>query len=693
MSHADPQPPTDHKLVKTEVFDADMMRVLADHEGVPHDVKKKMKAYRKRATDGNKVQVVYEYGEWMRSLAKGRIYPQKALGLQSFPREVRSALGAKYYFDLDIANAQPVLLVSLAKENGWVCAKLEEYTLNRSAKLQEVMKELGCDRDDAKQFCLSIMFGKKYRNVPQYYMELMEEINAITENCSSKYPEMFACAVKKAKKQNDGRNPKASCLAFVVQDLEAEVWKSMSQAVAGLGRSMDVNIHDGGLVSLEEGDDEQSIGIFTRQVEAEVQKKWPTICLTGEFMKHTFVAPPPELMRGMVKESEYQAQKTKFEEKRFYCSETNTICEEIGDELRHVNKSDGRSHFASYNFQKVVDNKIETQSFFAEWIEDRQMRTIDKLVFKPGGSGLGEYNLYRGMVGSRETTIVPKIVKRFRNLLYHNAGKDDIMNDYFTKWLALLVQKPWVVPGVVLILVNDVQGTGKDTLFNFVGDKVVGREYFKNITNAKEQVFNTHSQVQEKCLFMKFEEANGYDNRHFADMLKALATGGSALINPKNIKPYRVDTFPHLVMTTNNKVPVKIEPNDRRFCITKTSSDFRGNTDFWNETYELFERPEAGYSVWSYLNDIDLSTFNVKDFPKNDYHEGLAHVETSATDAFVDSLEELEECSASELHSQYVMFCRENGYEPRSCVWFSRELSSLSKIKRKVVHKQSRYYM
>lgn len=692
---SDPQPPTDFKLVKTEMYDADMMAVLANHEGVPYDVKKKLKAYRKRATNGNHVQVVYEYGKWMKALAKGRISPQRGLGLQSFPRNVRSALAAKYYFDMDIANAQPVLIVNLAKENGWVCSKLEEYTLNRSAKLQEVMEHLGCNRDDAKQFCLSMVFGAKYRNLPMYYVELMEEIEGITKNCSVKYPDIMAQAVKKVNHEKDGRKPEPTCLSFVVQDLEAEVWKVMAQAVEGLGRAMDVNIYDGGLVSLEDGDDVESISDFTRQVEAEVQKRWPAICLTGEFLTHTFEAPPQHLMRGMVREAEYQAQKTLFEEKRFYCMETNTICEETADGLRHVAKTNGGSQFASFNFSRVIDNAVKVQSFFNDWIEDPKMRTIERLVFKPEGCGADEYNLYRGMVGAKPAEVVPEIVERFKLILFHNAGKDAVMNDYFTKWMALLVQKPWVIPGVALIVVGE-QGTGKDTLFNFVGDKVVGTECFKNITDAKEQVFNTHSQVREKCLFMKFEEANGYDNRQFADMLKALATGGSAIINPKNVKPYRIDTFPHLVMTTNPKTgmpPVKVEPSDRRFCISQTSSDLIGNTAFWNETHELFGRAEAGHSVWKFLNELDLSGFDVKAFPKTEYHESLAHTEVSPVKAFVDSLEELEECSATELHSKYGFFCRDNGFEVKNVIWFGRELAAYSRVRRLIRDGRSRYYI
>ena len=155
---------------------------------------------------------------------------------------------------------------------------------------------------------------------------------------------------------------------------------------------------------------------------------------------------------------------------------------------------------------------------------------------------------------------------------------------------------------------------------------------------------------------MKFEEANGYDNRQFSDMLKSLVTCGTALINAKGVKPYSINTFPHLCMTTNNCIPVKVEADDRRFCITKTSAEFIGNVAFWNETYKLFEMPEAGHSVWKYLMGIDLSNFNVKDFPKNDYHEGLAHVEIGSTESFAAQLEVLEECTATELHEAYKQY-------------------------------------
>ena len=61
--------------------------------------------------------------------------------------------------------------------------------------------------------------------------------------------------------------------------------------------------------------------------------------------------------------------------------------------------------------------------------------------------------------------------------------------------------------------------------------------------------------------------------------------------------------------------------------------------------------------------------------------------------AFVDSLEELEECSASELHSKYGFFCRDNGFEVKNVIWFARELASQMKVKRRVKDGRSKYYI
>ena len=680
---------SDAKIVKVELYDADAMVVLANHDGIDVDVKRALKSYRRLRENGNQVQVVYEHGKELKKLRRGRIYPRNARGLQSLPSDIRAALAAKYYWDIDIANAQPVLLTAWSKKNGWACPRLEEYTLNRSEKLGEVMDALACDRDAAKEFCLAILFGliAKYRKVPDYFSALMDEIDVISKNCAAANPELFEIC-----KKADKKNPYASCLAHYIQTKESEVLLFIDSWLKGKGRGLDVLIHDGGLVR-RLPEETQFPSELLRDVETAIEAEFGfRVRMEQKPLINTYGVIASEVMRGMVRESEYQARKMKFEETNFWCMDTHSIVEELGEVLRHTTTG-AQSQYVSWNFEKTVDGEIKTQSFIMNWLDDSKRRTIQGLVFKPEGCADDEYNLYKGMAGSKPTDVREDIVGRFKLLLVHNAGKDDVMTDYITKWLALLVQKPWIIPGVAIILVNEKQGSGKDTFVDFIGKRVVGEELYSLITDAKKDVFGPHSQTQEKCLLMKFEEANGYDNRTLSDVLKALITQKTALINPKGLKAYTVDTYTHLMMTTNNPVPVKVEADDRRFCIVKTSDEFVGNRDFWKETYRLLEAPEAAHSIWKYLMGIDISGFDVRAFPKNDYHQSLAHTEVSSTTAFVNSLEELEECSGTQLHQKYLTFCRDNGHEAKNCVHFCRLLSSIAKLKRRTVSGKSLYSM
>jgi hypothetical protein len=247
---------------------------------------------------------------------------------------------------------------------------------------------------------------------------------------------------------------------------------------------------------------------------------------------------------------------------------------------------------------------------------------------------------------------------------------------------------------VAIVLINTDQGTGKETLMEFIGSKVVGHSYYKNIKNVETELFDTHSVAFDKTLFMKLEEVNGTVNRKFSDMLKAMITSTSCSINPKRMNKYTINAYPHIVMTTNNPVPVKVEPGDRRFCISYTSSDFKGDTEFWNDTYRLLELPDAGFIVYHYLKSIDLKGFNPTEFPKTAYHTQLSESEVPSEVAFITASEPFDKLSGTGLHRLYVQWCQEQGVVPKSLVHFGRCLAPLVErniIIRKVISTHSFY--
>ena len=669
----------DLKIVKVELFDVNAMERLASHDGISVDIKKQLKAYKRMRQNGNEVQIVYEYAKSMKHIKKGRMYPQRGLGLQTFPSDVRAVLAQPTHFDLDMENSQPVLLAQLCDKHGWKCEKLKEYVANRSSKLSEIMEILECDRDAAKNMCIAVMFGGVYKKAPLFIKDLTKELQEIGINIIRTYPDIFKLCLKE-------KSPQNSCVAHVIQDLEFNILQFIDKTLKSLGRSMDVYIHDGGLVRKLDGETHFPVDLL-RLCETEVQTHFGFhITLSEKEMKHTFSF-KTDVMRSMyVSEKEYQARKELFEENHFYCTETATVCcTDRHDLLVHISKTDASAYASPFNFQKTIDNKVRITEFIPEWIRDPMKRTIHKLIFYPdvAHEEPDSYNLFAGLEGSRpveECKESQAIIDRWTLLVQQNAGKNEEMYQYMLKWFALSVQKPFAVPGVALVLINIAQGTGKDTLGEFHGSKVIGRSYYKNIKNVETELFDAHSTAFDKTLFLKLEEANGSLNRKFSDMLKAIITSTSVTINPKGMKKYTTEAFPHVMMTTNNPIPVKTEKGDRRFCISYTSSDYVGDRVFWDETHRLLGLPEAGHVIHEYLMRIDLHEFKPQDFPRSEYHKHLSDHEVSSEQLFITLCEPFTDLKGSQLHELYLEYCRIENKQPKNDVHFCRALAPMLEL-------------
>jgi hypothetical protein len=682
---------TDLKVVKQEIFSIDALENLTAHDGVSADVKKMLKAYKKRRTDGNRVNVIYEYGKSMRIAQKGRLYPQKGMGLQNFPSDVRSALAQQYYWDVDMVNSQPVILIQMAERNGWKCDELRDYVENRSTWLNNIMTELDCDRDAAKTLCLATMFGGRYKKSPDFIKRLANELAQIGSNMVNANPDILKLVSKES-------NPASSCVAHVLQDTEFRILRFIDNFFQTKDRFMDCYIHDGGLVRKMDGEHSFPESLLRQAEEAVCNEFGIKISLAVKPLVHSFEFKKDVMRTQYTSEREYQQRKEEFEEDHFYCIENESIMTITEDQLVSTSKTNANAVFANYNFQKTHNQRIVIDEFFPLWVKDPTKRTIQKLVFNPNLNCEvdGCYNTFRGLKGAIEvpSTRTNEIIQRFNDLVRVNAGDNDDYALYLKKWLAHGIQRPYEIPGVAIILINENQGTGKETLMDFMGKKVFGMEYYKNIKNVETELFDAHSTAMDKTLLLKLEEVNGSLNRKFSDMLKGIITATTATINPKGFKKYTIDAFPRVVMTTNNAVPVKVEASDRRFCIFYTSSMYMGNIEFWKETYDLFGLPEAGHIVHEYLKSVDLNGFEVQQFPRTDYHQALSETEVASEKEFIAQSEPFTDLFALDLHKQYVAYCQSNGYVPKGVVHFSRSLTPMVETKvltKRFLHGKSVY--
>jgi hypothetical protein len=272
---------------KTEIYDVDMMTRLLRHDGISQEDKKKLQRYRKKREDGNQVRVTYNFGAQYQGIQMGRVYPIHRIGCEGFPRDIRSCLYEKYYWDVDMENAQPVLLVHLAKRLGMACPALEEYCSKRKEVLEEIMADVNYTRDDAKTLCLSVIFGG-FRDQHPLLPKMFLELKNLAVLVSNENLELFQIA-KKDKDNKDKYNPQGSCLAVFIQNEERTILMEIDKCLMKKGRSMDSWIHDGGLVRKLPNEKEFPSSIL-REVEKEVfETTGYAITLAIKPMKHTFV--------------------------------------------------------------------------------------------------------------------------------------------------------------------------------------------------------------------------------------------------------------------------------------------------------------------------------------------------------------------------------------------------------------------
>lgn len=659
MADQDPKPIDDFRMVKTEMFDTDVLYELCKHQGVSADVKKKLKAYRKKAVNGNQVQVIYEFGESTKSIQKGRVYPQKGLGLQSFPREVRSALAQKYCWEIDMVNSQPSLLVQLCKKNNWPYEKIEEYTLNRSTKLNDVMNELNCDRDTAKELIISILFGGKAgMKLSKYFQDLTNELEMVADKVYQTQPKYAKIADNQVKK-DPTKNVKASCLAHYLQAKESVLMRSIDIFIKSKSRYLAVNIHDGGFVSKEK-DETFFPTELLREIEQHIDSVFHIkVQLEQKPIVHTYVFQnESKLIPNDIVINDIYA--------------TKKFIELCGDSIRRVGSdifvldSDGRWCKDKFHIRSKVLS-FEKQLIF------NQESALGTKIFDYGGNNLKVNALMENIIHFAPEGDLPiqlayeftenksddkeTILNYFNDLLNIASGNSQPIKDYILKYFAHMIQKPLDLPGICLILSGE-KGCGKDTLGDFLIQYVVGSLYSHNY-NKSSQFVEKHDCERMNRLLIKVEEADRKIFREHSSDLKSMITGKTQQFNPKGLNAITVINYIRMIFTTNIGCPVDLDA-ERRFLLTACSNEKRGDSEYWVGLYKSMFNDQAGRVVADYLLSVSLDDYNVRCLPENEYQQYIAESEKTSEEVFVKQLVTEDWITMKQLFDLYVSYCCEN---------------------------------
>jgi hypothetical protein len=308
-------------------------------------------------------------------------------------------------------------------------------------------------------------------------------------------------------------------------------------------------------------------------------------------------------------------------------------------------------------------------------------REYNRLIYSPSGRcEADEYNTFFPLVGSHlPCSDGSDGLRRFLEIVLNLVNGNEVHSDYLLKWIALKLQKPWVVPGVCLVFTGE-HGVGKSLIWTILGEKIIGRNQFVYSTNIAKDIFDTHSEAQNSNLLCVMEEASSNITHKMANELKAKITSNLAIINPKYVKAFTISTFMSWVILTNDSSPVKLESGDRRYCIFHTGSGHKGDDLYWKDTVEMFGHDEVIGSIYKYLMDLDLSGFIVTKFPVTELREVMMDAERPVEEMFLREIAgtlEGDEWSGTnqEFYRIYVEWCRKYDIRPKSAIGLGRDLT------------------
>lgn len=271
-----------------------------------------------------------------------------------------------------------------------------------------------------------------------------------------------------------------------------------------------------------------------------------------------------------------------------------------------------------------------TQPKSKQWLMSKFRRTYPNgIVFLPNQEVEGTYNHWQGF--SVEPADVKDASRGCKLFLKHVrdviCSGDEEKYQYMLGWMAHLVQKPEEKPGVAIVY-RGKKGTGKDTVFNYLGRLI--RNHYIVLAN-QDQLVGKFNQHEEKCLLLHAEEGFWAGDKKAQGSLQTKITSEHVMIEPKGMNAFQIKSCLRLFISSNERWVVPASEDERRYFVLNVSEKHRRDSNYFKALRAELEGSGPSHLL-TYLMRLDISDFQVRDVPDTEAlaeqkAQGLRNVE------------------------------------------------------------------
>lgn len=556
-------------------------------------------------------------------LGFGRVYGTRG-SMERLEKEIRGTLCKEFYHDIDVVNCHPVLLVQFAKRYyNMDLPEVAKYCENR----EEYLSKISDCRETAKTDVIKIMYGGK--NSYDVLEPFCNEVNQFTLTVMSdkKYSDLLREVAK------EGGNVGGSFLSYVLQTEERRVMMAIRKSFIHNNWSVDVLSYDGVQPRRQNGKVITSDLLFDAQQAILTDTGYSVKLIEKTFQSYNVPDESSEVAPKVSRDL-YLERKSLFEENHFYYSPSNTIAEFKNNQLMFYDIPHAKTYLNTFDFKHGKGLKDRT-SFIDLWLNDDSRRTVHLIDQKPSDDP-EVFSPPLTFRYSQSEESDEKAVPLFQEFMAVLLNREQIVIDYVTKWIAHILQHPFVNP-LTCILLSGRKGCGKDTLGDFLQEWIIGDKLCHNYTSTTQFWDNYDCDRMGKFL-IKLEEASGYLNKKHVGDLKARVTSRTNTVNPKGKGSITSSNYNRYLMTLNEGEGVKTEEGERRFLTVACGAEWIGNLDQWGLLRQTLFTPSGARAVGDWLMSLDLTTFKVNQLPKTDHMDMLMDTAKTPLDLFLADL-------------------------------------------------------
>lgn len=321
------------------------------------------------------------------------------------------------------------------------------------------------------------------------------------------------------------------------------------------------------------------------------------------------------------------------------------------------------------------------------WLNSESRREYDGVIFAPGSSVPGFYNLWRGFAVEPRQGGCDLFWQHVRTVI---CGGNEHHYSYLRKWLAHLVQNPAELPGVAIV-VRGIQGTGK-TLFSDTVGKLFGQHYLM-LTRIEQLTGRFTGHLKDVLLICANEAVWGGDKQG-EGALKSLITDPLCPIESKGKDLYQVRNFKRLIVTSNEQWAVPMDMLDRRFLVLEASDAHLGDRQYFTALATQMSEEGGLEALLFDLMHEDLTGFDVRTKPHSHHgfdikmrsaepivrwwHEVLySGVLRRSLDTLDDPEDWYQTPLKASLHRQFLAYCETHRQRTIGLPAFGKELRKL----------------